>query len=162
MITFMFFFPHALYACNLLIYNNNVHIYTAAECTSREYKSCDPVENYYTVCSCVVAYNNNMTTTTTRRLWSAARKIIFFSPTHISLVESGKTHSLGPPATDVRPCLRRHGCTISTYLHLQIYCRMLYFRLRELSTLCFLYANFPSRVYTVTILLTARCVNITR
>jgi len=81
-ITFMFFFPHALYACNLLIYNNNVHIiYIIIICTRR--RNARPVNINHIVTRSRTIIRSAAELSHGRRPWSAAWKIIFnvFRPT---------------------------------------------------------------------------------
>lgn len=77
------FFPHALYACNLLIYNNNVHTYIRR-------RNARPVNiNHVTRSRTIIRSAAAMLhiiiwrRLRLRQLWSTARKIIFFPDPHL-------------------------------------------------------------------------------
>jgi len=132
------FFPHALYACNLLIYNNNVHInilYIYIQRRNARPVNINHVTRSRTIIRSAAALLRTTTTTMIRGMENH-----FFFPAHISLVESGKTYSSDPHRhCRIYPArLRRHCCGGSalygTPTNLQSYI-IFPFIIRELSTL---------------------------
>jgi len=136
------FFPHALYACNLLIYNNNVHTYIRR-------RNARPVNiNHVTRSRTIIRSAAAMLhiiiwrRLRLRQLWSTARKIIFFPDPHL-IGGKRKNVFVRPPATAVRLFLRRRGCSISVYTYSYKSMVVCYISVYTNCLRCFLYANFP-------------------